>query len=262
MPQLASPVQWRSLLSGVDKVVHAAAIAHTSGIDEALYYQVNYRAVVELANAARGMIERLVFLSSVRAQCGSSAPRPLLETDSPLPDEAYGRSKLLAEQALAKMRVPAVLLRPTLIVGPRPAGNLKTLIRLAKTPLPLPLAVADARRSVLARSDLCAAIEHVLSSPAHIGETYLVAHPNPISIADMITALRQGLGRSPGLFACPIPLLRLALTVAAHGRDTAPKLFDSLVVSPTKLIKTGWLPSVTPQAALAEAAAGASITPS
>ena len=49
-------------------IVHTAAIAHTRGVDEATQDAVNHRAVAALAEAARGRVERLIFLSSIRAQ--------------------------------------------------------------------------------------------------------------------------------------------------------------------------------------------------
>jgi nucleoside-diphosphate-sugar epimerase len=57
-PVLAESPDWASLLEGVDVIVHAAAIAHTTGVDEAAQNAINYRAVAALAEAARGRVER------------------------------------------------------------------------------------------------------------------------------------------------------------------------------------------------------------
>src|SRR5437762_9830854 len=69
---LARPLEWRPLLSDINVVVHLAGIAHiTSGIAEDLYDRVNRAATAALAAAAaRDRIERLVFVSSIRAQSG------------------------------------------------------------------------------------------------------------------------------------------------------------------------------------------------
>ncbi|WP_163616173.1 NAD-dependent epimerase/dehydratase family protein, partial [Klebsiella pneumoniae] len=87
-----------------DAVVHSAGLAHAmSGAPEDDYRSANTEATRRLAEAAeRAGVRRFVFLSSIRAQSGPSAPAPLTEADTPLPTDAYGRSKLAAEQALAE----------------------------------------------------------------------------------------------------------------------------------------------------------------
>ena len=71
MPDLAQPADWSGLLDGVSHVVHLAGIAHGPGsLPGALYSRINGEAVGELGAQARGKVERLVFISSVRAQVG------------------------------------------------------------------------------------------------------------------------------------------------------------------------------------------------
>jgi nucleoside-diphosphate-sugar epimerase len=255
-PDLVGTPDWTPLLEGVDAVVHAAAVAHTRGIDEGLHDAVNHRAVTALAEASRGRVERLVFLSSIRAQSGARAEGALTESQAPRPSDAYGRAKLAAEEALARIGVPSVTLRPVLVAGSPPSGNLAALLRLASLKLPLPFRGFTARRSLVARADLCAAVEHVLEARAHLGETYIVAHPEPIEVAAMLAALREGLGREPGLFALPSSLLRMAM--AAPGMsEVKDKLLGDLVASPAKLMNTGWEPKLAPRASLARMGAAA-----
>lgn len=253
-PDLAGSVDWAPLLEGVDAVVHTAAIAHTTGIGEATQDAVNHRAVAALAEAAKGRVERLIFLSSIRAQSGGSAAGILTEGQKPRPADAYGRAKLAAEKALARIGIPFVVLRPVLVAGSTPSGNLAHLLRLARLPMPLPMAGLNAKRSLVDREDLCAAIAHVLVERTHLGETYIVAYPEPIEIAAMIAALRHGLGRDRGLFAIPSFLTHGALALP-FVREAREKLLGDLVASPDKLMKTGWAPKLSPRLALARIAA-------
>ncbi len=248
-PDLAGSADWAPLLAGVDVIVHAAAIAHTTGVDEAAQDAVNHRAVAALAEAARERVERLIFLSSIRAQSGACATGPLTETAEPRPADAYGRAKLAAERALARSGVPFVILRPVLVAGTAPSGNLAHLLRLARLRVPLPMRGLTAKRSLVDRSDLCAAVAHVLLQSRHLGETYIVAHPEPIEIAAMLTALRGGLNRHAGLFALPPLVTQMALGLPFTGEIRA-KLLGDLVASPEKLMKTGWEPKVAPWLAL------------
>src|SRR5262245_65848799 len=91
-------------LADVDAVIHSAGLAHAmSGLPEDDYRVLNTEATVGLARAAqRAGARRFVFLSSIRAQSGPTADHVLTEDLAPAPTDAYGRSKLAAEQGLAE----------------------------------------------------------------------------------------------------------------------------------------------------------------
>jgi nucleoside-diphosphate-sugar epimerase len=255
---LARPLEWRPLLSDIDTVVHLAGIAHTtSGVGDDLYDRVNRAATAALAAAAaRNRIQRLVFVSSIRAQAGPAADHALTETDTPHPIDAYGHSKLAAENAIRAAELPYTILRPALIYGPGVKGNLADLIRLARSPWPLPFGALRNRRSLLARSNLVAAIHRALGAPAMLNETYVVADPEPLTMAEIIAALRAGLGRSPRLMPMPPSLLALALkaTGRAHLWD---RIGGNCIVDPAKLLAVGWHPMTDTHAGLAAAAQAA-----
>ena len=255
---LARPLEWRPLLSDINAVVHLAGIAHiTSGIAEDLYDRVNRAATAALAAAAaRDRIERLVFVSSIRAQAGPARDHPLTETDAPHPVDAYGRSKLAAEEAIRAASLPFTILRPALIYGPGVKGNLADLVRLARSPWPLPFGALRNRRSLLARSNLVAAIHLALVAPAMLNETYVAADPEPLTMAEIIAALRAGLSRSPRLIPMPPSLLALALkaTGRAHQWD---RIGGSCIVDPAKLLAAGWRPITDTRAGLAATAQAA-----
>lgn len=249
---LTRPVEWRALLKSIETVVHLAGIAHAgSGIAEESYDRVNRLATAELASAASAVgLRHLIFMSSIRAQAGPSSGAVLHETDPPHPTDAYGRSKLAAEEAVRGSGVPFTILRPVLIYGPGVKGNLARLVEIARTPWPLPLGLCRNRRSLLARSNLIAAIHHVLAEPATRGETYIVADPSPLTLAEIIAALRSGLGRRPGLI--PVPQALLAMAFQAMGRaEDWQRLGGGQVADPQKLLATGWKPPVETRAGLA-----------
>lgn len=249
---LTRPVEWRTLLKEVDTVVHLAGIAHVGAdVPEQAYDRVNRLATEELANAARGMgLRQLIFMSSVRAQSGPSAAQALRESDPPRPTEAYGRSKLAAEEAIRASGVPHTILRPVLIYGPGVRGNLARLMALARKPWPLPLGLCRNRRSMLARQNLIAAIHLVLRSQAALGETYIVADPEPLPLAEIIAALRAGEGRQPGLLPVPPALMAAACRMIGRAEEWQ-RLGTSLVADPAKLLQLGWHPPIETRAGLA-----------
>jgi UDP-glucose 4-epimerase len=67
----------------------------------------------------------------------------------------------------------------------------------------------------------------------------------------MIAALRQGLGRRPGVFWLPPRLVEFSLRVAGR-RDAYALVSGSLVADASALRRLGWTPPVEARAALAE----------
>jgi len=255
---LSAPTNWSAALAGIDHVVHMAGLAHAGpGLDEALYRRINTDATLELARAAATAgVRRFVYLSSIKALSGAFDGPPLAEGTEPAPSDVYGRSKLAAEQGLAELDLDWVALRPVLVYGPGVKANMAALLRLAQSPLPLPLGGLRAPRSLLAVENLAEAILFALTPACPAGQAYTVSDPEPISVAEMLGAMRVGLGRAPGLLPVPEPLLR-ALARLAGREETFVKLAGSLVARPERLLKAGWRPPAETKAALARLAGSA-----
>jgi nucleoside-diphosphate-sugar epimerase len=254
---LARPVNMAAALADVDAVIHSAGIAHAmSGLPEDDYRLLNTEATIALARAAqRAGAKRFVFLSSIRAQCGPTAEDVLTEDMPPRPTEAYGRSKLAAEQGLAELDLDWVALRLVLVYGPGVKGNMAELVRLARSRFPLPLGALTARRSLLALDNLTAAVDAALNAPAPLRRPLIVADREPLTIPQMIAAMRRGLGRRPGIFSLPPPLIEAALRTLGRT-ETYQRLAGSLVGDPSALLQLGWTPPVATQDALAAMARG------
>ncbi|MGY2050288.1 NAD-dependent epimerase/dehydratase family protein [Methylobacterium sp. JK268] len=238
---LARPQNMAAALSGVDAVVHSAGLAHAmSGAPEDDYRTFNTEATRGLAQAAaRARVRRFVFLSSIRAQCGPAAPGILTEADPPAPTDAYGRSKLAAEEALAAVEIDFAALRPVLVYGPGVKGNMAALLALAAKPLPLPLGGLRGRRSLVSVESLAGAVAAVLETPGPLRRPLIVAEPDPLTVPEMLAALRAGLGRPPGLLPVPAGLLAAALRLAGRG-EAAERLAGSLVARADALAGLGW----------------------
>ncbi|HEY1361917.1 MAG TPA: NAD-dependent epimerase/dehydratase family protein [Xanthobacteraceae bacterium] len=242
---LARPQNMAAALADVDAVIHSAGLAHAmSGVPEDDYRMLNTEATIGLARAAqRAGVRRFVFLSSIRAQCGPSSEQVLTEELAPDPTEGYGRSKLAAEQGLAALAIDWVALRLVLVYGPGVKGNMAELLRLARTPYPLPLGALKGRRSLLALDNLAGAIDTVLAAPAPLRRPLIVADREALSIAEMIAAMRRGLGRRPALVGVPLQLLEAGCRLAGR-REAYRRLAASLVADPGALIRLGWNPGV------------------
>lgn len=224
---LARPVEWAGALGSVDAVIHLAARVHVmrdSAADaEAAYRRLNVDATLELARAAAAAgVRRFVYVSSVKAAAERSGARPLTERDPPAPEDAYGRSKLAAEQALGGVAhgtgMEVVIVRPPLVYGPGVGGNfarLAALVRLAAR-VPLPLRSAN-RRSLVYVGNLADALGTVAVHPGAAGGTYFVRDGDDLSTADLLRQLGAPVGIRPRLIPAPVRLMRAA--AAAAGRE-------------------------------------------
>jgi UDP-glucose 4-epimerase len=249
---LARPQNMAAALADVDAVIHSAGLAHAmSGLPEDDYRLLNTEATIALARAAqRAGAKRFVFLSSIRAQCGATAQRVLTEELAPQPTDAYGRSKLAAEQGLSELGLDWVALRLVLVHGPGVKGNMAELLRFARAPYPLPLGGLKGRRSLVSLDSLAAAVDTALAAPGELRRPLIVADPEALTIPEMIAAVRRGLGRRPGLIPVPATLLETALR-AAGRTEIYQRLAGSLVADSCQLRKLGWTPPVATADALA-----------
>jgi nucleoside-diphosphate-sugar epimerase len=250
---LSRPQNMGAALAGVDAIVHSAGIAAAmSGCPQDDYRILNTEATIGLAQAAhRAGVKRFVFLSSIRAQCGPTAAQVLTEDIEARPTDAYGSSKLAAEAGLAEIDIDWVALRLVLTYGRGVKGNMAQLMRLARSPYPLPLGGLTARRSVLSLDNLVEAIDTVLAAQQPLRRPLIVADPEPVTVPEMVAAMRRGLGRSPWLIPVPAPALRPFLSLAGRP-ELYEQLTGSLVVDTAALRRIGWQAPTETAAGLAQ----------
>ena len=204
-------------------VFHLAARAHQMrGASEADYMRDNAgksRALAEIA-AARGA-RRVVFLSTLKVNGEETGARAFAAEDPPAPQDAYARSKLAAEEAVAGIAarhgLEATIVRAPLVYGEGARGNLLALLRLADSPWPLPFAAVDNRRSFVHVDDLAALLVACAARPGAAVRTYLAAHPVPASTRTLVTAIRAALGRPRRLFPIAPGALEMAGVACGQG---------------------------------------------
>jgi len=246
LPLQDDPVgAFQHILQGVDHVVHLAALHHTRhAVPAHMYHSVNCVLSAKLAKAAHQTISgKFVFVSTIRAQCGTIHEGVAVESDPPRPTDDYGRAKLAAEIEIAAglPRGNYTILRPVLVYGAGVEANLATLTKLAALPVPLPLNSLPGKRSLLDRGALCRAIIHSLNEPKTDGGTFIVSDKNPVTLSQIVAAMRRGLDRSPWLFSFPSWILNPLANITGQG-ERRKRLNGDLVASSRKLQLTGWEP--------------------
>jgi UDP-glucose 4-epimerase len=81
----------------------------------------------------------------------------------------------------------------------------------------------------------------VLADPRALGETYIVADPEPRTVGEVVAEMRARLGRRRNLFPMPRGSLELGLK-AIGGRGIWEKIGTPFIASADKLRALGWMP--------------------
>lgn len=151
-----------SIESEQDIVLHAAGKAHSipkTEVEKKAFFDVNLQGTINLCTALEksGIPQSFIFISTV-AVYGLESGENITEEFPLIGNSPYALSKIQAEQFLTewcnKNNVILSIIRPSLIAGPNPPGNLGAMIRGIKTGKYLSIGGGRARKSVLMVEDV------------------------------------------------------------------------------------------------------------
>ncbi|MGF6781134.1 UDP-glucose 4-epimerase family protein [Paraburkholderia sp. GAS334] len=246
-----------------DCVVHLAARVHVLHDDstdpEAAFRATNVDGALRVAEAAwRHGVKRLVFVSSIKALAETDSGRPLRENDQPAPADAYGRSKLAAEQALLRYGedtgLDIVIVRPPLVYGPQVRANFLRLVDAVWNGVPLPLAAVGARRSIVYIENLTDALVCCATDPRAAGQCFHVADDDAPTVAELARMLGRHLRKPALLLPVPAAWLRIAGRLTRRSSQVE-RLIGSLQVDTGRIRSVlGWRPTHSTDAGLAATA--------
>ncbi len=235
-----------SLLGSIDAIVHLGGLAHQMiKVAPEKYFIANFERTAELARLAKAAgVAHFIFISTIKVFGESQSG--LLTKDSPcLPaNDPYGESKLKAELYLCTLideNFMVTIIRPPLIYGPGVKGNLDKLLKLADSGYPLPFKMAQNSRTMIYLDNFIELINHIIDTKA--GGLVLAGDDRPITTEELITKIRQHLGRPIKLFRV-LTFFRSLLKIARP--ELAIRLFGSLEMdSSTSNKKIGFVPPYT-----------------
>jgi len=192
-------------LRGIDTVIHLAGYAHAvNDLDSArIHQQVTVAGTRELIAQLDPRTQRLLFVSSVKAQAASAEGEP---------DSDYGRAKREAERMVqdwhARHGARALFLRLPLVYGPGVKGNLRRMLEAVDRRRFPPLPEFGNRRSMVHVEDVCTAILQALQAGTS-AEAYTLTDGRAYSSRDIYLALREALGRPPPRWSIPVFVFRI-----------------------------------------------------
>lgn len=122
-------------ISGVDTLIHLAAMHHDFGIEKQEYFDTNVGGAENLIAAAeKANVNTIINFSSVAVYGNQGNPGPTNEKTPPKPANPYGESKLQAENKFKAWaeKDPSrrlIIVRSTVIFGPHNLANVLNLIK-------------------------------------------------------------------------------------------------------------------------------------
>lgn len=244
-----------ALLQGVDVLIHAAARAHIMK-DEvadplAEYRRVNVEGTLNLARqAAAAGVKRFIFISSIKVNGEATVKaRAFSANDETAPEDAYGISKLEAEQRLlhlaAETGMEVVIIRPPLVYGPGVKGNFASMIKLVEKGLPLPLGAIHNKRSLVGIDNLVDLIIRCIGHPAAANQVFLAGDGQDLSTTELLRGVGEAMGKPARLIPVPAGMLQFGATLLGK-KAMAQRLLGSLQVDISKTCELlDWKPPYT-----------------
>ena len=200
-------------------------------IRRALYHAANVVATERLAAAAvRAGVRRFVLASTIKVHGEATVPgRPFRADDPFAPHDAYARSKVEAERALAAIAagtpLDAIVLRLPLVYGPRVKGNFATLLDAVAREALLPFGGVANRRDFLYVGNLVHAISALVDAPGPVGGAWLVSDGEAVATPELVRRVAAALRVAPRVPKVPLSLLTLAAAATGRGRAAATHRF-------------------------------------
>lgn len=251
----------QDLCAGVVKVFHLAGFAHAMRLPKdqyGIYQTMNVEGTRQLLERVRDSdVQQLVYFSSIKAMADPGEDCVDESFVQPPADE-YGLSKLNAERAVlefgARHAVHVCCLRPALVYGPNPKGNIQRMLNAIASGRFPPLPSIDNRRSMVSVDDLVQAALLAAQMPEANGKVYIVTDGQAYSTTRIVTAMYQALNKSMPKWALPKWFYSalagvgdlvtvLAGRPAPFSSETLQRLFGSACYKNERIrSELGWLP--------------------
>lgn len=234
---------WTGVVDEVDTVIHCAARAHVMNDQSAdplsVFREINVDGTLNLARqAAQQGVRRFIFISTIKVNGETTVNgKAFRADDEPAPEDAYGLSKLEAEQGLTQLAastgMEVVIIRPPLVYGGGVQGNFASMVKLVEKRLPLPLGAIHNKRSLVGIDNLVDLIIRCIDHPAAANQVFLAADGEDISTTELLRGVGKAMSKPARLIPVPTGVLQFGATLLGR-KAMAQRLLGSLQVDISK----------------------------
>lgn len=232
----------------LDAIIHLAGKAHDTKYttEEKDYFDINLGLTKQIFEFfLKSSVNKFIFFSSVKAVADKVTGEQLTEDDLPMPQTAYGRSKLAAENYILNQELPkgkeVFILRPCMIHGPGNKGNLNLLFKIVKIGIPWPLGSFYNERSFTSIDNLSFVVTKIIEKEIESG-IYNVADDEVISTNELIALIAESQNKKPRIWKVNRKLIDSFAKIGNKfhlplNSERLEKLTESYIVSNKKLKK-------------------------
>lgn len=181
---------------GCDVVLNAAGIAHIKETDENrhLYYDINRDLAIKIAESAKSAGVRQFILLSSMSVYGQTVGY-IEKNTVPKPVNAYGKSKLEADEAIGRMADDHFLfacLRPPMVYGKDCKGNYQSLRRFAlKSPV---FPDYPNKRSMIYIGNLCEFVKQIIDNES--SGLFFPQNAEYVNTSELVKQIAKNNGRN------------------------------------------------------------------
>ncbi|WP_034807778.1 MULTISPECIES: NAD-dependent epimerase/dehydratase family protein [Enterobacteriaceae] len=251
---ISATTDWSPVLEGCDAVVHTAGRAHIlkdSAADKlSAFRQVNCDATLKLAHdALNAGVNHFIFISSIGVNGNATTHTPFTEKSIPKPVSDYAISKFEAEQklneAFSSGPMAITVIRPALICGENAPGNIRRLLKLVASGLPLPFKGIKNKRSMVSLENVVSFIATCLNDPRSKNQLFVLADKDKPATEDIVRSFAGGMNKSPRVFWFPAAILKVLLMLTGK-QSIYEQLYGSLDIDASYASELlGWQQPVT-----------------
>ncbi len=222
------------LFKGIDVVINCAAIVHQSKkVANEIYTKINFELAIDIAKKAKNAEVKIFIQLSTISVYGNTTH--ISEHCAEHPTNAYGQSKLLADNQLRNMandNFKVVIFRPPMIYGSNDApGNMMRLIKLISKGFPLPFKKITNKRDFIHIDNLVGFIDAAIKK--NTTGIFLVSDHSPVYISELYALIIQCLGKTNRAFSLPEICFK---TIKKMVPEIYDKLFGNLTIDCTSTL--------------------------
>lgn len=232
---------------------HLAGLSHKKNPSYEDYYQANVEFTKEFLRICKNKnVQHIIYFSSIKA-LGEGKKDPYNEFSIPQPEDNYGKTKLIAEKTIQefcyKNQITYTILRPPLVYGPHPKGNIAKMIQWIQKGYPFLLPKEKTFRSFVSLYNINHLVQKILDLYCEKNknienQVFLIQDPYPIAVEDFYILLAEAMNKKPKIWHVP-KIIDICLQRLPRIEKQWKKIASSLVIDDSYTRKKlNWSPPI------------------